>query len=86
METISFSGLIPVTTDTKCVPNAFSLTVTLSWTDTDLVAFKIGASTHGETLLAAEALEFRAHDQRVAFKPLLLTPHAHNLNILLLVD
>lgn len=60
------------------------LTETLQ-TDTDLVAFKVSSSAHGKALLAAEALEFRAHDQRVPFKPLLLTPNTHNLNILLLI-
>lgn len=53
--------------------------------DTDLVALKVGSSAHGKTLLTAEALKLRAHYQRVTFKPLLLTPHTYNLNVLLLV-
>lgn len=48
----------------------------------DLVAFEVGPSAGGEALLAAEALELRAHAQRVALHTLLLAPHAHNLHVL----
>lgn len=47
-----------------------------------LIAFEVGATTRSETLLAAEALELRAHEQRVPLHALLLTPHTHDLNVL----
>lgn len=49
---------------------------------TDLIAFEVGPSAGGETLFTAEALELRAHTQRVTFDTFLLAPNTHNLHIL----
>lgn len=54
-------------------------------TSTNLIALEVGSSAGGKALFTAEALELRAHAERVAFHPFLLAPDAHYLHILYVI-
>lgn len=54
-------------------------------TSTNLIAFEVGSPAGGKALFTAEALELRAHAERVALHPFLLAPDAHNLHILYVI-
>lgn len=54
-------------------------------TSTNLIAFEVGSPAGSKALFTAEALELRAHAERVAFHPFLLAPDAHDLHILYVI-